>query len=65
MSSPRWQVFRGHPVITAVMVGCTLAGAALGPILITYDWSDLKRVLAGALAGAGVGLLVTAPRMVG
>lgn len=56
-------VARRHPVITGVLVGCTLLGAALGPVLLTEDWSLLRRVFAGGFAGAGIGLLVTATRM--
>ena len=36
-------VVRRHPVITSVLVGCTLVGALLGPLLLTSDWSLLRR----------------------
>lgn len=56
---------RAHPVVTTVMVVCTLAGAVLGPELLTPDWSLARRVVAGTLAGAGTGLLLTATKMLG
>lgn len=56
---------RAHPIITAVILGCTLAGALLGLELLTESWSPLRRLLAGALAGAGTGLLLTATKMLG
>lgn len=65
MTEPWWAIFRRHPVITGVMVGCTVLGAIFGPAWMDADWSLLKRVLAGALCGAGIGILITAPRMVG
>jgi hypothetical protein len=57
--------FRRHPVITATLVGCTIAGAVLGYYLLTGDWSPARRIFAGALAGAGTGLLMTATKMIG
>jgi hypothetical protein len=52
-------------VITATMLGCTLAGAVLGFYLLTADRSATRRIAGGAVAGAGVGLLITAPKMFG
>ena len=54
---------RRHPVITGLLVACTLAGAALGPLLLTEEWSLARRVLAGAMAGAGTALLVVATKL--
>ena len=56
---------RRHPAITATLVGCTIAGAVLGFYLLTGDWSPARRIFSGALAGAGVGLLMTATKMIG
>jgi len=53
-----------HPVITAILVGCTLLGAALGFALLGDDWSALRRILAGTIGGSGVGLLITATKMI-
>jgi len=57
--------FQRHPVIMATLVGCTIAGAVLGFYLLTGDWSPARRIIAGALAGAGTGLLMTATKMIG
>jgi hypothetical protein len=54
---------RDHPVITSVMVVCTVAGAVLGACLLTQDWSLARRIAGGAMSGAGVGLLITATKM--
>lgn len=54
-----------HPVITATMVLCTLAGAAAGVVWLSGDWSLARRLAAGAVAGAGTGLLLTATKMIG
>jgi hypothetical protein len=56
---------RRHPVIAATLVGCALAGAVLGFYLLTGDWSPARRILAGALAGGGVGVLMTGTKMIG
>jgi hypothetical protein len=50
-------------VISAVLLGCTLAGALAGAWWLSGDWSLARRVAAGAVAGAGVGLLVTATKL--
>jgi hypothetical protein len=50
-------------VITAVFVGGTIAGMLLGPVFLNPEWSLLRRVLAGAVAGAGIGLLMTATKL--
>jgi hypothetical protein len=54
-----------HPVISAVLAVCTLAGAIGGVIVLDADWSVLRRALAGGIGGAWVGLLFTATKMVG
>ena len=58
-------MIRSHPVISAVMIGCILAGAVLGYALFTSEWSSVRRILAGVLGGAGVGLIITTTRMIG
>jgi hypothetical protein len=60
-----WAALRGHPVITATLLGCTIAGAVLGVYLLTDDWSIARRLAAGALAGAGTGVLMTGTKMIG
>jgi len=50
-------------VIAGTLIGCTLLGAVLGFYLLTGDWSIGRRIAAGCVAGVGVGLLVTATKM--
>jgi hypothetical protein len=57
-------LLRRHPVISAILVGCTLLGAGLGYVLLTDDWSAARRILAGTIGGAGVGLLITATKLI-
>jgi len=56
-----------HPIIFAVVAVCIAIGAVLGVtlLLLTGEWSLGRRIAAGAVAGAGVGLLITAPRIIG
>ena len=56
---------REHPWIAAVLVGGALLGAGLGWFHLDPGWHPLRRVLAGALAGGGIGFLMTATRMLG
>jgi hypothetical protein len=63
---PAWtRAARGHPVITAVMLAATVAGVVLGPAWLPESLSLWRRILGGAIGGAGVGLLLTAYRMIG
>jgi len=57
------ELLQRHPVISAIFIGCTLLGAALGYALLTDDWSAARRILAGTIGGAGVGLLITATKL--
>lgn len=56
---------RRHPVIVGTLVGCTLLGAALGGFGLTEEWSVARRIAAGALGGAGCGLLMTGTKWIG
>jgi hypothetical protein len=58
-----WAPLARHPVLTSVFAGCTLAGALLGPTLLSDEWSLLRRIAAGAVAGFGTGLLITATKL--
>lgn len=42
---------------------CGVAGAIAGFTQLPDDWSAARRLLGGAVAGAGAALLVTATRM--
>ena len=48
-----------------MLIGCTVLGAALGFYLLAGDWSAARRIAAGGVAGAGIGLLITATKMLG
>jgi hypothetical protein len=54
---------RRHPVISATLVATTALGALLGAVYLTGEWSLARRIAAGAVAGAGTGLLLTATKM--
>jgi hypothetical protein len=54
---------RRQPVITATLVATTALGAVAGALFLTGEWSLSRRILAGALAGAGTGFLLTATKM--
>ena len=43
----------------------TLSGAVLGAYFLTGEWSLARRILGGAVAGAGTGLLITTTKMLG
>ena len=47
------------------MVACTLGGAVLGALYLSGDWPLARRLLAGAVAGWGTGLLLTATKLYG
>ena len=63
MASKRRRVLTRHPVVAGTLVASALAGALLGFYLLSGDWSPLRRIAAGAVAGAGIGLLITATKM--
>jgi len=50
---------RHHPVISGTLVATTALGAVLGAFYLGADWSLTRRIAAGAVAGAGTGLLLT------
>lgn len=56
---------RRHPVVTTLLVTSTLVGAILGGLYLTPEWSLVRRVAAGALAGGGVGFFVIATKVIG
>jgi hypothetical protein len=47
------------------MVVCTLGGAIVGVSMLSADWSLARRLAGGLIGGAGIGLLITATRMIG
>ena len=56
---------RQHPVISTILILCTVAGTVLGEIYFPAEWSLVRRLAAGALSGGGVAFLITAPKMLG
>jgi hypothetical protein len=54
-----------HPVITAVLAVCTLGGALAGVWILDPEWSLARRLLAGAVGGAWIGIVISATKMVG
>ena len=54
-----------HPIISATILACTLVGIVVGLVLLPEDWTLARKIAGGALGGAGCGLIVTAPRIVG
>jgi len=56
---------RKHPVITLLMFGITILSALAGWIWLDGDWPAWRRLLAGAITGFGVGLIITMSRMLG
>jgi hypothetical protein len=58
-------VIAAHPVIFGFTVTCISVGAVMGVFLLTDEWSVARRVAAGIVGGAGVSILITAPRIIG
>ena len=56
---------RRHPVVTGTFAVCIALGAVLGLVLLSGDWSPLRRLLAGSVAGASTALLITATKLFG
>jgi hypothetical protein len=56
---------RRHPVIAAILIACTVGGAVCGALFFDYAGPLLYRTIAGAVAGLGLGLFVTATKMIG
>jgi hypothetical protein len=54
-----------HPIIFGVIIACISIGAVLGVLVLTDEWSLARRIAAGVVGGAGVGILITAPRIIG
>jgi hypothetical protein len=54
---------RRHPLVSATLAAATLLGALAGAVLASEEWSLARRIAAGAVAGAGTGLLITATKL--
>jgi len=56
---------RRHPAILTLLIACVVLGGVMGFFLLPTEWSVARRLAGGLVGGAGVGLLVSATRMVG
>jgi hypothetical protein len=56
---------QAHPVITATIVGSTVLGIIIGLVFLPEGWTLARKIAGGAIGGAGCGLIVTAPRIIG
>jgi hypothetical protein len=61
----RFGLLLDHPIIFTVFVACTLVGVVMGVFLLAEDWSLARRIAGGTIGGAGVALIITAPRIIG
>jgi len=52
-----------HRLMTALFVVSTLAGAVMAALLLPEDIALVRRILGGAISGAGVAFLMTATKM--
>ena len=59
------EILHRYPIITGTIVACTIVGAAVGVLFLPEQWALARKVAGGALGGAGCGLIVTAPRILG
>ena len=59
------ELFRNYPLISAIIVGATAVGVVAGVFFFPEDWALARKLAGGALGGAGCGLIVTAPRIIG
>ena len=56
-------VVRRHPWITAIFVVGTALGTLLGALVLPEDWTLARRLIGGAVSGAGVGVFITDTRL--
>jgi len=54
---------RRHWLITALFIVGTIAGALLGAFQLPDDIALVRRVVGGAISGAGIAFLITATKM--
>ena len=56
---------RDHPWITAFNLMCLCIGLTMALTHLPAEWSLARRLTAGAISGLGIGLVITANRMLG
>ena len=54
-----------HPLMTVIIVTCTVLGLVIAPLALPSEWSIMRRLSAGLVTGLGVGFLITATRLQG
>ena len=54
-----------HPIIFGVVIACISIGSVMGVLVLADEWSLARRIATGAVGGAGVSILITAPRIIG
>ncbi len=59
------ELARAHPALAGSLVLCLSLGVFVAFSLLPEEWSGLRRSAAGLVGGAGVWLLMVAPRLVG
>ena len=59
------EAIRDHPYISAIILGCAAMGVVLAVPGLPADWALARRIAAGCVGGAGVGLIITASRIIG
>jgi len=57
------QLLRRHPVISALFALGIVGGAAAGVTWLPDDWALLRRLAAGAVAGSGAAVFITATNL--
>ncbi len=57
------RVLRSEPLLTGVLLACTLAGAVGCLLFLSEDWAAWRRIVGGAMGGLLVGLCILAGRL--
>ena len=59
------RALRAHLFLVALFGGCMAAGVLIALLALGDDLSLGRRIAGGAIAGGGVALLISAPRLIG
>jgi hypothetical protein len=59
------ETMKAHPVITGLCIVCTICGAVVAPWFTPDDWSLVRKLVAGAMAGLSCAMIILATRMTG
>ena len=63
-ATPSWlDAFQRNRAFTTLFAICIVAGAVAGVLYLPEDFSWIRRLLGGAIGGAGVAFLMTATKM--